>query len=224
MFALVLSVIGIFSLNVLSPGASFVLTLRNSLAHGPRTGRTVAFGLAMADTLFAILALLGVAALLRAHAGLVAIIGIGGGVWIGALGLKMLDASKKGAVDVHERTRGELPVAAAFKVGITAGLANTQAIIFFSSVFLGGFSVGPTIQQAVVLAASVSLTSVFLRCGLATLVSHPVIRDGYLARKRHLEKVSATALFAFGMKLAIKAMLPLATKAMLLAGVAFHFV
>lgn len=197
MLTLILSVVALFAINVLTPGASFVLTLRYSLGHGPRSGRAVAFGLSLADTVYATLALCGVAALLQSHAGVTAVIGSFGGVWLAALGLKMLDNTKR--FDYEAGQGGdELPLPRAVRDGLMAGLVNPQNIVFFSSVFLVNLSAGPSMREAVALASAIAVTSMVLRVGLASLVSMPAVRAGYLARKRSLEKVSAAALFAFG--------------------------
>ncbi len=225
MLGLVLPIVVLFALNVLTPGASFVLTLRNALAHGARYGRAVALGLSIADITFAVLALFGVAALLRAHAGAVAVIGSLGGVWLGVLGLRMFEAGRgrtnSSGVEGHDHAATWLW---AFRTGLVAGLVNPMAIVFFSSVFLANLHLQPTIDQACVLGVSIAIVSVALRASIATIASHRAVREGYLARRRQFELVSAAALFSFGMKLAVHAMYPFAVRLLLVMGIGHHVI
>ena len=225
MLGLVLPIVGLFVLNVLTPGASFVLTLRHTLAHGARQGRALALGLSIADILFAVLALFGVAALLKAHAGAVAVIGSLGGVWLGVLGLRMFEAGRgRPGGPGAELDQRAATWASAFRTGLVAGLVNPLAILFFSSAFLANLHLQPATNQACVLAASIAFVSVSMRASIATMASHRAVRESYLARKRQFELVSAVALFGFGMKLAVHAMFPWAVRLLLVSGIGHHVI
>ena len=213
MLSIVISIACLFALNVLTPGASFVLTVSNALAHGPRAGYGVALGLAFADTLLAILAVAGLAAVLKTNDGALVVLGYGGGVWMAATGLKMFQRSRR--TDFEIVACGGLPELAPWsgvRLGASAGLSNPQAIIFFASVFVAGMVGEPSVAQAVGIVLTVAVSSIVVRCGIVRLVTLPVVREAYLARRRKIETISGVALFSFGMKLAVKALLPWTAK------------
>ena len=225
MLAVALSVAALFAANVVTPGASFILTLRHSLTFGAPAGRRVALGLTVADGVYVIAALSGVAALLRLHAGLAATVGAVGGMWLGALGLALVQATRRqpAANDAGVAT-SLTPVGRGFRVGLAAGLLNPQSVLFFSTVILASLRFEPSSGQALVLAVAVISTSLLVRRSIATVVARPFVRERYLARRRTVEALSGAALLTFGMRLAVTSLSPWAVKAVLLTGLAFHLI
>jgi threonine/homoserine/homoserine lactone efflux protein len=208
-----ISIACLFALNVLTPGASFVLTVSNALAHGPRAGYGVALGLAFADTLLAILAVAGLAAVLKTNGSALLVLGYVGGVWMAATGLKMFQRSRQTDFElVADGAIPELALSSGLRLGASAGLSIPQAIIFFASVFVAGLVGEPSAVQAVGVVLTVAASSIVVRCGIVRLVTLPVVREAYLARRREIETISGVALFSFGMKLAVKALLPWTVK------------
>jgi threonine/homoserine/homoserine lactone efflux protein len=192
-------------LNVLTPGASFILTVRTALVHGCRSGYGVAFGLVLADMLLVIFAFAGVSAVLKASGGVMPVLGYVGGVWIASSGLKMLQLA--GRADLENERLPELEHWSGMRLGLSAGLSNPQAIIFFASVFVVGVVGEPSLAQAVAIVLTVVTSSIVVRCAIVRLVTLSFIRKAYLARRRPIEAVSGVALFSFGMMLAVKALL-----------------
>jgi threonine/homoserine/homoserine lactone efflux protein len=207
---ILISVACLFVLNVLTPGASFVLTARSALAHGPRSGYGVALGLVLADMLFVSLAVAGVAAMLKASGNVIPALGYVGGVWIASTGLRMLQKAHK--TDFEIDGLPELELWSGVRLGVLAGLTNPQAIIFFASLIVVGMVHEPSGVQVVGVVMTVVASSLVVRCGIVRLVTLPTIRKVYLAHRRTIETVSGMALFSFGMMLAVKALLPWTVK------------
>lgn len=213
MVSIFISVACLFALNVLTPGASFVLTVRHALAHGRRAGYGVALGLAFADILLAILAVAGLAAVLKANGSALLVLGYVGGVWIAVTGLKMFQRARRTDFEIVACAGlSELALWSGMRLGASAGLSNPQAIIFFASVFVAGLVGEPSVAQAVGIVLTVAASSIGVRCGIVRLVILPVVREAYFARRREIETISGVALFTFGMKLAVKALLPWTVK------------
>jgi threonine/homoserine/homoserine lactone efflux protein len=212
-----ISVACLFALNVLTPGASFVLTVSNALAHGPRAGYGVALGLAFADTLLAVLAVAGLAAVLKTNGGALLVLGYLGGVWMASTGLKMFQRSRRTDFElVAGADIPELALWSGLRLGASAGLSNPQAIVFFASVFVAGMVGEPNVAQAVGIVLTVAASSIVVRCGFVRLVTLPPVRETYLSRRRTIETISGVALFSFGMKLAVKALLPWTVKVLVM--------
>lgn len=183
------------------------------MAHGRRAGYGVALGLAFADILLASLAVAGLAAVLRTNDSALVVLGYGGGVWMAATGLKLFQRSRRINFElVADGDLLELALWTGLRLGASAGLSNPQAIIFFASVFVAGLVGEPSVAQAVSIVLTVAASSIVVRCGIVRLVTLPVVRDAYQARRREIETISSLALFSFGMKLAVKALLPWTVK------------
>jgi threonine/homoserine/homoserine lactone efflux protein len=213
LLSICISIACLFALNVLTPGASFVLTVRTALANGCRAGYGVALGLVFADTLLAIFAVAGLAAVLKTNGSALLVLGYVGGVWMAATGLKMFQRSRRTDFEILVCDGStELALRSGLRLGASAGLSNPQAIIFFASVFVAGLVGEPSGAQAVGIVLTVAVSSFVVRCGIVRLVTLPVVRDAYLARRREIETISGVALFSFGMKLAVKALLPWTVK------------
>lgn len=213
MLSIFISVACLFAFNVITPGASFVLTVRNALAHGRRAGYGVALGLAVADLLLAVFAVAGLATVLKTNGSALLVLGYVGGVWIAATGLKMFQRARRTDFDILVCDGlPELAMWSGMRLGASAGLSNPQAIIFFASVFVAGMVGEPSVVQAVGIVLTVAVSSIVVRCSIVRLVTLPTIREAYLARRRKIETISGVALFSFGMKLAVKALLPWTVK------------
>ena len=209
-------VIGLFSLNVLTPGASFILTLQTAMASGRSAGISVGLGLATADICYATAALLGVATLLQHNAGIGLLVACFGGAWIARMGLKMLLKAKVLGNTVTDSLK--VSRSQAYKTGLLAGLINPQAIVFFSTVFLGALVDKPSTSEALSLIGSLGVASMMLRGSLAAIATLHAVRNRYLAKRRQVEKVSGTVLMFFGVKMACKATLALGAKVVAVVG------
>jgi threonine/homoserine/homoserine lactone efflux protein len=206
-FAYVL-MLSIFALNVLTPGASFVLTISNAMSHGRRSGLFVALGLATADTMFAAAATAGLAALVSQNLMIVKGISLLGGMWFVYGGLRLILKNKaKELPQEAENTTGALPAKLAYRLGFTAGAFNAQAIIFFSSMFLAALSAKPSLHEAVALVGGVAAVSAFTRCNIVMVFTVGKVVSFYSRQRRRVEAVSGGALTLFGLKLALPAAL-----------------
>lgn len=209
-----LSILSLFALNVLIPGSSFVLTMRSAMVSGLKSGLGVALGLAAADIAYAIAAVLGVSALLEQHESLSLTLAVLGGVWIVYLGLKVYLGPRKNA-PVEERDFLAITPLKSFKVGLTAGLANPQALLFFTSVFVAAVAGKLSPFETTMVLLGIAAISVSIRCGIVGLAATERVRVAYLSNKKVIEKVSGVLLVFFGSKLASKAAISLASIATL---------
>jgi threonine/homoserine/homoserine lactone efflux protein len=219
LLSLFLSVAALFALNAITPGVSFVLTVRNTLAHGSRVGYGVAWGLVFADTVLAALALAGLAALMRDNADAVVLMSCVGGLWIAYSGMKMLSKAQAREFHIAEGHAGvKMSMWSGFKSGSTVGLSNPQAIVFFASVFIAGMADGTSLTQSVGTVLTIFFSSMLIRCGIVKMVTFPSIKNAYLKRRQKIELISGLALFVMGGKMVFKAYAPWVVKAFPLLG------
>lgn len=203
MLSIVLA-LALFAVNVLTPGASFVLTVSNAMAHGRRSGYGIALGLATADTLFALAAVIGLAAVVADHPTLLKVIAFSGGLWFMYGGLRLVLKGKAQALPQEaDATLGELKPSLAYRLGLTAGAFNPQAVIFFSTMFLAALSTSTSLRTCVSLVAGVALVSVAVRCSIVRLFTQGAVKSVYRSHRRKVETCSGAAMVFFGLKLAL---------------------
>lgn len=203
--------LGLFAVNVLTPGASFILTVSNAMKHGRRSGIFIALGLATADTMFATMATAGLAALVSQSLGLVKAISLLGGLWFVYGGLRLMFRRSAARLPQDaENTVGHLPMALAYRLGLTAGAVNAQAIIFFSSLFLAALASKPTLSEAALLVGGVLAVSAVVRSGIVVVFTTGAVMQFYAGQRRKMEALSGGMLALFGIKLAMPAALVLA--------------
>ncbi|MFD1561902.1 LysE family translocator [Paraburkholderia silviterrae] len=209
------AMLGLFAVNVMTPGASFVLTVSNAMKHGRRSGLLIALGLATADTMFAAMATAGLAALVSQNVLLVKAVSLLGGMWFACAGIRLILKQKAAQLPVEaEKTAGNLLMGPAYRLGFSAGAFNAQAILFFSTMFIGAISSRPDLREAIALVAGVAAVSAFTRSGIVTLFTTGTVMRFYATQRRKVETVSGGMLALFGLKIATPAALVL-TQSML---------
>ena len=197
-----LMMLGVFALNVLVPGASFVLVLTHAMAHGRRTGILVALGLVTVDVVFACAATGGIAVVLSHHSIWVRAFGLLGGGWFVFSGLRLVLKGKKTNVRVNgTQSEASLTGWSAYRQGLAGGACNVQVIIFFSTIILASIAMKPTLAQSAIMVAGIAVVSAVLRCGIVQLFTSATMASIYANRKRMVETLSGGALAAFGLKL-----------------------
>jgi threonine/homoserine/homoserine lactone efflux protein len=134
-----------------------------------------------------------------------------GGLWIAVTGLKILQR-KAGIESVDHGDSQKIAFLSCVRIGVMTGLTNPQSIIFFAAIFAGAMLGEQTSDKAVGTIVAVTLTSVVMRCGIVRLATIPAVRDAYLVQHRRIGIVSGLDLCVLGMKLAVKALLPLVGK------------
>jgi threonine/homoserine/homoserine lactone efflux protein len=193
-----LAFLGISLLVICTPGQDTALTIRNTLVGGRAGGIRTAAGVALGQTVWALAASLGLAALLAASEPAFDALRLAGAAYLVLLGLHAL----------RDAVRGRpLPEAAAppprtprfLRQGLLSNLANPKMAVFFTGLLPQFGS-----SFAVMLALGVAFAALTL--AWLTLYALAVARARHaLGRprvRRALDAVMGTALVAFGVRLA----------------------
>ena len=137
-FFLLLSALGLGLAYAAAPGAVNTEAVRRGLAHGPRSAFLVEAGSLIGDSLWALLALTGVA-LFGRHLAVQVVLGIAGGCFLLRMAWNALhDAWLARQPVAKQRARGD------FATGAFFGLANPVGLAFWSGVGSGVVAMGAT--------------------------------------------------------------------------------
>lgn len=211
----ILYLVALVALNVLTPSAVFVLTLKIATDAGRKAGIAMGLGLVTADLVYATCALVGVSAMLRGHESVVAIVPFLRGAWIVHIGLKLCYLPFAAAPAGEQPQKTQVSAFQAYQKGAVSGFANPQEIILFASVFAFASS-GIPLLEGIFLLAGIGLVSLVLRCGLVTVASTQKVLSLVLAHKRRIQRTTGGLFVFFGAKITAKAGLAMGAKAVVL--------
>jgi RhtB (resistance to homoserine/threonine) family protein len=124
-------------LAVASPGPDFAIVLRQSLAHGRRTGIWTSIGVGTAILLHVTYSLLGLGLLIRGSALWFSVVKYAGAAYIAWIGVQALRTKPRDTAVVAETAATPLPAArAAFTTGFLTNALNPKVTLFFLSLFV----------------------------------------------------------------------------------------
>ena len=196
-----LAFLGVSALVIATPGQDTALTIKNTLAGGPRAGVLTALGVSTGQAVWTVAASAGVAALLVASEPAFLALKLAGAAYLVFLGAQALLAALRG-LPAHDLTAGtqRLAPATGYRQGVVSNLGNPKMAVFFTSLLpqFGGASFATMLGLGLVFC---SLTFLWLAA-----YSAAVDRAGHVLRRpgvrRALDAVTGTVLVALGLRLA----------------------
>lgn len=205
-----LTLAGVMLLACISPGPDFIAVTTHALG-GRRAGLGAAFGVTLACTAWATLAVFGLGVVLAQMAWGYELLRLVGAVYLVYLGLRMLYGLRKtadGEADALAAAPSALPPAStAFLPGVRrgflVGMTNPKSMAFFGSLFV---TVLPVSAPAWVYGATLAVVVVVAIGWFSTLAfifSSSGVRQIYARLRRPFDAVMGAALIGLGVKLAV---------------------
>lgn len=183
---------------LLSPGAAMLFMTRATVTGGRATGIATGFGLGTAAALWTLAALLGLEAVFRLFPWTYTALKIGGAlylIWI--------------AVQTWRHARdplGDAPPAHGRAVlsGMLLNFGNPKSMLFAGAVIVVVFPQGLAATDIAVIVLNHWLLELIFYTGLASVLSTPHIRRGYMGLKPAFDRIAATLLGALGVRLILE--------------------
>ena len=186
----------------ISPGPSFVLSVRTAASEGFRVAAALAVGFGVGAALWAAAALLGLALLFEVAPMLFAALKLAGAAFLICLAVQMWRHARDPmpVVDPGAPPRGTL---AAVRLGTFAMLANPKPAVFFGAVFVGLVPAEATaVERAIVIANIVWVEAAWYLL-VARVFSLPRARAAYARAKTGLDRAMGGLIGALGARIAI---------------------
>ena len=188
----------------ISPGPSFVVSVRTAAAEGLRPAIGLAVGFGLGALLLALFALMGLAVLFELAPALLIVFKIVGGLFLGYIAWRTWRHARE-PLPVDHQIVGTPPrsLLSATRLGLITQLANPKPILFFGAVFVG---LVPPDTPALVLAALLAV--IFLQETLwyvlvARLFSLGRARAAYGRFKAHIDRLFGGLIAALAAKIAL---------------------
>ena len=199
-----LSTLGVLCLGIISPGPSFVLVARVSVAVSRGDGLATAIGMGVGGAFFALLALLGLQAILLSVPVLYGGLKILGGLYL----IYLASVIWRGATQsLHSEGAGihSASIYSSFKLGLITQLSNPKTAIFYGSVFAALLPPSLPVSSLLILVATIF----FLESGWYSLVAYVLSsaapRQVYLKLKVILDRVAGGIIGILGLRLVYQA-------------------
>jgi threonine/homoserine/homoserine lactone efflux protein len=203
--ATLISILGVMSLGIMSPGPSFVLVAQTAVANSRADGLATAIGMGVGGLFFAALALLGLQAVLLSVPALYMALKILGGAYLFYLAVVIWRGSKQ-TIDINDGSC-EKPskVYQSFKIGLITQLSNPKTAIFYGSVFAALLPTNLSISMALILALMLFVLEAGWYSIVALVLSTNSPRKIYLNLKTVLDRLASFIIGGLGLKLIIEA-------------------
>ncbi|GIT91958.1 transporter [Jannaschia pagri] len=188
-------------LAAISPGPSFVLSLRTAAAEGFRPAVGLAIGFGVGAAIWALAALLGLSLLFQVIPILFTLLKVGGAIFLIWIGFMMWRHARDPLPEVSDGTpRG---LTSAIRLGILTMFANPKPAVFFGAVFLGFVPAETTLQAKAIIVFNIFWVEAAWYILVARVFSLPAARRAYVRLKTGLDRSLGVAMGLLGLRLAL---------------------
>jgi threonine/homoserine/homoserine lactone efflux protein len=197
-----LSIALIHLMAAISPGPSFVMTVRTAASDGLRTALGVAAGLGVGAVIWALAALFGLHLLFQLAPALLLAFKLAGAAFLLWIALQTWRHAREPlpAPGVAATARGAL---GGFRLGLLTQLSNPKPAVFFGAVFVGLVPPGSSAAALALLLLVLFVDETLWYALVARVFSLDRARAAYGRAKTAVDRVFGGLIAAFGLKIAI---------------------
>lgn len=197
-----LSVVLIHLAAAISPGPSFVVSVRTAVSEGFPVACALALGFGLGAVLWAVAALAGLALLFELVPQLFVALKLVGGAFLIFIAVMMWRHAKE---PMEMAAEGSPPrsAASAIRFGFLTFASNPKPAIFFGAVFVGLVPVDTPLAILAALVAAIFLNETLWYIFVARVFSLPRARAGYARLKVWFDRSFGTLMALFGLKIAL---------------------
>jgi threonine efflux protein len=188
------------------PGPNFVTVGHAAVTRSRRAGLAVAAGIGLGTTVWAVTALVGLAALLASAHWLYQGVKLAGAAYLVVYGIGMLRAARRAQPAIGNEPSETEPAAgsgrSSFWRGVAVDLGNPKAAVFFTSLFAVAAPAGAPRWFQALLVATVAGSAVLWYGAVAFAFALAPARRAYLRAQRAVTAAVGALLVALGARLA----------------------
>ena len=200
-FTVLAYVLGLYAVIVVSPGPGFALVSRLALRGERSKCGGAIVGLALAGTFYALLAMIGLAAVLSQIGWLARVVQIAGGLYLVYLGLSAWRNSGQPIEMQVGKTDPGRSFAQGIRTGMIVNLSNPKAITFFVSLYAAVVPADAHWATRVFILIAGLLIELLWYWIVGRTLTFTVFQSAYRASARWIERILGSLLVAFGSRL-----------------------
>lgn len=201
-FAAFASIALIHLMAAISPGPSFVMSVRTAANEGFGAAVALAFGFGLGAVLWAVAALAGLALLFELMPQLFTVMKIVGGLFLLWIAYQIW---KHAPAPLPDRVADTVPQSwgSAFRLGFLTFATNPKPAVFFGAVFVGLVPPGTPLPWLAAIVLAVFANETLWYIFVARVFSLPRARAAYARAKTWVDRALAGLIAAFGAKIAL---------------------
>ena len=199
---ILLSVAGLWTLAVVTPGPNFFLTAQAAVSRSRRVALWGVLGIACGTVIWGLCGFLGVALLFRAVPWVYGTLKLAGGSYLIYLGLKLLKQSWGDPKATNGFKKPPPTAMAAWRSGLLTNLSNPKSTAFVTSLFVASMPAGAPLWLGLTSVALMAVLSLLWYSAVACLLSLGPIATVYRHGRRWIDRSAGAIFIAFGARLA----------------------
>ncbi len=188
-------------IGAMSPGPSFVLVSRISVANSRLHGLAAALGMGLGGAFFAVLALAGLVALLEKVEWLYLVLKIAGGLYLVHLGIAIWRGARQPITVETTDGRAALSVSRALALGLITQVSNPKTAVVYASIFAALMPQNPPVAVILALPPIIFLIEASWYAVVALAFSAPRSQRAYLSGKLWIDRLAGAVIGALGLRL-----------------------
>jgi len=196
------SILGALLIGAISPGPSFVLVARISIARSRRDGLAAALAMGIGGVILGGLALLGLRALLMQAGWLYLGLKVVGGLYLIYLGARLWRGARE-PIAVEEGERARAQPARSFAIALATQLSNPKAAVIYGSIFAALLPAHPPLWMVLALPPLILLVEAGWYVVVALAFSSARPRAAYLRSKRWIDRLAGSVMGGLGVRLIV---------------------
>lgn len=195
------AVLGALLVGAMTPGPSFVLVARTSMAASRIDGLFTALGMGIGAVLFAVVVLLGLQAALAAVPWLYLMLKVAGGLYLLYMAVRIWRSAREPMVIPDSATAIRLSAKRSFLLGLFTQMSNPKTAIVYGGIFAALLPKSmPTIAY-VFLPFMVFVVEAGWYAVVAFALSAESSRATYLRSKMHIDRMAGGVMGVIGLRL-----------------------
>lgn len=200
-FGILLGIAVAIAIGAISPGPSFVLVSRISVANTRLHGLAAAIGMGLGGALFAVLALAGLIALFERVEWLYLVLKVAGGLYLVYLGV-MIWRGAAAPISVGSADgRSMLSLPRSLALGFITQISNPKTAVVYASIFAALMPQNPPLMVVVALPPVIFLIEAGWYAIVAIAFSAPRSQRAYLTAKHWVDRLAGAVIGVLGLRL-----------------------
>jgi threonine/homoserine/homoserine lactone efflux protein len=196
------SILLAISIGAMSPGPSFVLVSRTSIAHSRLHGLACAIGMGLGGAFFATLALVGLVALLQQVEWLYLVLKFAGGLYLVYLGIRIWQGAKMPLTPAAggDAARGQT-VWRSLGLAFVTQVSNPKTAVVYASIFAALMPATPPLAMLLILPPAIFVVEATWYAIVALAFSAERSQRVYLRWKTGIDRLAAVVIGGLGLRL-----------------------
>lgn len=197
------SLMAVFLVAAITPGADFALVVRQSIVYGRENALATSFGIGLALFFHVSYTILGLGLVIAKSLILFNVVKWLGVAYLLYIGIKALSSRGTAYVNADGQTTGKMQQSwkKAFMAGFAVNALNPKAVFFFLSIFSTLVAATTPMSVKFFYGLSMSMLLIGWFSTVSIFMTAPAVRHKFYRASKWIDKISGAIFIAFGIQL-----------------------